>query len=149
MDTIGLYIHIHLTKTRGEREEEGYLKCLIYKYCIKKKIASITLLSKYQLSSRSSRFVFIIRLGGQFRLSIQSVIKMNWNCSWLVVGKASVWIVSSVTERKDDHSHFDENPFAVSSELKVKGPRSRSLYAFVFFYLWHFTLKLMLSNNIC
>lgn len=40
MDTIGLYIHIHLTE-EGRREEEGYLKCLIYKYCVKKKIASI------------------------------------------------------------------------------------------------------------
>lgn len=81
MDTIGLYIHIHLTKPGEKREEEDYLKCLIDKYCNKKKIASITLLSKYQLSCRSPKFVFIIGLGGRFRLSIQSVIKINWNCS--------------------------------------------------------------------
>lgn len=81
MDTIGLYIHIHLTKPGEKREEEGYLKCLIDKYCNKKKIASITLLSKYQLSCRSPKFVFIIWPGGRFQLSIQSVIKMNWNCS--------------------------------------------------------------------
>lgn len=34
MDTIGLYIHIHLIKQGEREEEEGYLKCLIYKYCI-------------------------------------------------------------------------------------------------------------------
>ena len=46
---------------------------------------------------------------------------------------SSVAEVRTITVERDfQFSHFDENPFSESSELKVKGPQSLPLYAVVF-----------------